>query len=252
MKSNGLIFLFLLSVCSETGISQTSSIDGLELGITFSKFPAKSEWSDQYSSRTEKSAPVFRPVLGVSREWTISKHINLKCGFQYQMAGEKIYKLNKAMMGDTIFYENSIEIRESINIHKICLLFTAGYVFSTGIVKPSLFIGARPNILLFCNMIYKEHTHYESPGSEDTYYKSKLNLFVHDKEPFIHPKRLVIQLITGFAVQIGQFYKIEISYNLGYNNYAQGYEVMKIPSSDFVISLKYLLKQTEKNKQRTS
>jgi len=263
MKSWMLIICFSLLNLSQTSIAQNVSIFGLELGISFSQFPTKSEWDEIAKSGTIEINPLISPLIGISKEWIIFKHLQITFGAQYQMSGDREYKFTKytwPVIND--YYENW----ESIKIHKLSIPITLGYTFKINKIKPSIYFGARPNYILSVNQYSKHHVHNEPDRPpttpQDTYSEQKLNLYKYtfvSITPYVHynpPKRLLNQLCLGVSTSIGQNIKINLSYNLGHYSYTWDYdygygaftETIVLPGSDYILSLQYNFTRPVRNK----
>ena len=256
MKSWMLIICFYLLNLSQISVAQNVSIFGLELGMSFSQFPIKSEWDEIYKSGTLEIDPLMSPLLGVTKEWIIFKHFQITFGAQYQMSGDRKYEYTKYTWP---VINDSFENWENIKIHKFCIPITLGYTFKINKIRPSIYFGVRPNYILSANQYSKQHVHneHDRPPTtpQDIYSEQKLNLynykFVAPPFPqyvhYIPPKRILNQVCVGISTAIGQNIKFNLSYNLGLNSYTVvtdwGYgavtETTDLPDSDYVVTIQY-------------
>jgi hypothetical protein len=257
MKSKGLVFIFILSLIPQFGLTQTVSKFGLELGVSFSQFTSKDNWSSIYDLETTRVRPLMSPLIGISREWRISEHFQFNSGLQYHMTGTRTYILDKDISGAFVEYT---ETWENLKMHKICLPLTIGYVFRLGKLKPTFYIGVTPNYIFSLSLEFHDHSHYrinnQYGGAEDTYTESgSFSLNPH--------RKLMNQFTTGFSTPIGQHIKINLNYNAGHNYYSvtstiHGMhsshtitEKTSIPGSDYIITLQYKFNRPEKNNEKS-
>lgn len=263
MKLRRLIIYFFLLNLSKISIAQNVSIVGLELGISFSQFPDYSNWDEIAKSGKIDINPLISPLLGISKDWTIFKNLQITCGAQYQMSGYRKYEFTKYTWPVDIEYS---ENWEKIKIHKLCVPIVLGYKFKVNKVSPSIYIGARSNYILYANRYYKRHVHYEPDRPptvpQDDYSEAKMNLLkyrFHNVDPYVHynpPKRLLLQLCVGVSTSIGQRIEINLSYNLGHYSYTWDYdygygaftETTVLPGSDYILSFQYNFTRPVRNK----
>jgi hypothetical protein len=230
-------------VFSQITIAQTISTLGLECGISFSQFPKRETQDIQNNGfYKDKINPLAGPVIGVTKYWRLSKHLQFTSGVQYQIAGtrEHLYQRSQNPYDKYDTWVN-------LTIQKICVPIDLGYQFSVGKIKPSLYLGVRPNIWLSAK-VFSEEKGYDGNRSGGTE-----NLF--DKrdgyDSYIPPKRLICQYSIGITSPIGQHFRINVSYNIGHNYSTSTYiyhgmrsshsYLVKEPiiSSDFMICFQY-------------
>lgn len=259
MKLSWSIICFFLIYPSLNSIAQNASLIGLELGVSFSQFPDNSNWDETAKYGTIEIHPMISPLLGISKDWTVLKHIQISGGVQYQMSGNRKYKYTKYTWPVINDY---FEEWRTIKIHKICVPITLGYKFKVNKVNPSIYFGTRPNYILYAFEFNKTHSHNEPDRPptvpQDEYSENEINIFkyrFHQIEPYIHynpPKRLIIQFFAGVSTTIGQKIEINLSYNLGHNAYTIDYdygygalsETTALPGSDYVFSIQYNILQS--------
>jgi hypothetical protein len=232
-----LTLLIILLACSQIGMTQPVHIIDLDIGITFSQFPTRGEWTSFHEVGTD---PLLRPIIGISKEWTLKKHLQLASGLQYQMAGTKYHELifyGQWEEGTFVYYK----------LQKLCFPLTLGYIFKIGTLKPSCYLGVRPNLILSAKMDDISTDTQMGPHWSNQH---RNDLFDY----YIPPKRFVNQFTLGLSTELGQHIKINLNYNIGHNDYtdfttntfitgATHSHIIKtsIPSSDYIISVQYFL-----------
>jgi hypothetical protein len=244
-----LIIFFLLLIPSQSGISQSKSGIGLELGIAFSQFRTKNVVSQYGETTTTTINPVISPLIAVSKGWPLTKHLQIITGLQYQMSGKRSYSYT-----DYTATTSYMEEWETLKMHKLCLPLTLGYFFKSGNFQPFLYLGIRPNIILLGNIYSRFHEIVVlSAENENTIdYNDKRNIF-EKNEYFVPPKRIFNQVSAGVSFSIKQHININFSYNYGHNYYKSIFvnrgnhstyswsEKTSIPACDYIISVKYVL-----------
>jgi len=246
-----LKILFLLLIPSKIAVSQSKSQIGLELGISFSQFKTGNVISQYGETITTSINPVFSPLIGISKDWTLTKHLQIITGLQYQMTGKRSY--NYTYITITSSY---IKEWETLKMHKLCLPITFGYLFNLGKFQPFLYLGVRPNLILNGNNYSKFYEHGVDMNSgivNNSDFIIKQNIFVKD-EHFVPPKRIFNQISFGLSNSIGQHIKFNINYTFGHNSYENNGNIYRangtsylwsertsIPSCDYVISVLYIL-----------
>ena len=244
---NLLKILLFLSITPQSGISQSRFPIGLELGITVSQFHTKNVVYESWETSTTKTDPIICPLIGISKEWPLKKHLQITTGLQYQMTGYKSYCYT-----DFTATEYYSEEWETFKMHKLCFPLSLGYQFKLSKIKPSFYLGLRPNINISGNIYSKYHSIIIYPDRiENMDIENGLNLF--DKtEYFIPPKRIINQFCFGLSTSIRQHIKIDINYNIGYNYYKEIFvsrgmrstytwsEKTSIPSCDYAITIQYI------------
>ena len=251
MKKNPyciLIIFFLLPALSQPGVSQAVFPVGLELGITFSQFTTKNTVSEYWETRTTTVKPLYGPLIGISKDWMLTKHIRFSSGLQYQMAGKRSYTY-----ADPTLTTSYSKEWENLTMHKLCLPLKLGFVFKPGKLSPVLYLGVRPNFILSGFTSYRYHgiiVYEDRDESIDSDSKQKL----FDKnEYFVPPKRIFNQLTIGLSTPVGQHIRIDLNFNAGHNYYKNIFisrgnhstytwsEKKSIPGRDYVISVQYIL-----------
>jgi Outer membrane protein beta-barrel domain len=241
----GLVAAFL--VFSQIGFAQTVSSFGLEVGISFSQFP-RHEVNDFINNGFQKIKinPLIGPLIGISKNWILSKYFHLTSGLQYQMAGRRYHYYTRSQN----IYDKSDEWK-NLTIHKICLPLALGYIFRVGKTKPSIYLGVRPNIWLSAKVLNK-YQGYDSHIEIRENLFDKIAAYVDDYKP---PKRLLCQFSTGLSSPVGQHLQININFNYGHNYYVATYsptgahytitQETSITSSDYIISIVYYFNRSE-------
>jgi hypothetical protein len=252
---NFLKILCLLIIPSHFGFSQSKSQIGLELGITFSQFKTGNSISQYGETITTTINPVISPLIAISKEWTLNKHLQIITGLEYQMTGKRSYSYT-----DYTATTSYIKEWETLKMHKFCLPITFGYLFNIGKFQPFLYFGVRPNLVLSGSIYSKFHEIVVlSEGYENTIDDSNKQNIFDKNEYFIPPKRIFNQLRFGFSTLISQNIKISFNFNKGHNYYKNVFvsrgnystytwtEKTSIPSNDYVISLIYILNIKKKS-----
>ena len=254
MKTNFCRFLkilFLLLIPSKIAVSQSKSQIGLELGISFSQFKTGNVISQYGETKTTTINPVLSPLIAISRDWTLTKHLQIITGLQYQMTGKKSYSYT-----DITATSSYIKEWETLKMHKLCLPITFGYLFNLGKFQPFLYLGVRPNLILNGSIYSKFHELVVDMNSgivNNIDFSNKQNIFDKD-EHFVPPKRIFNQISFGLSTSIGQHIKFNINYTFGHNSYENKGNIYRangtsylwsertsIPSCDYVISVLYIL-----------
>ena len=254
MRLSWFIICIFFLCPSHDSIAQKTSLIGLELGISFSQFPDNSNWDETDRSGTSEIHPLISPLVGISKDWPVSKHIQISGGVQYQMSGNSKYEY-------TIYtwpiINEYYEEWSTIKIHKICVPVALGYKFKVNKVNPFIYFGIRPNFMIYASEYRKIHVHNEpdrpSTVPQDVYSEEKMNFLKYSHIYYNPPKRLFIQFCTGVSTAIGQKVRINISYNLGHNSYSWDYGYgdasTVLPGSDYVVSLQYNILQSANRKE---
>jgi|WetSurMetagenome_2_1015567.scaffolds.fasta_scaffold00276_20 hypothetical protein len=244
---NSLKILFLLLISSQSGISQSKSPFGFELGVTFSQFKMENTDYQSWETLTTEINPVISPLITISKYWLLTKHLQIITGLQYQMAGNRSYSYS-----DYTATTSYSEEWGTLKMHKLCLPLTFGYLFNSGKLKPFLYLGVRPNILLSGHIYSKYHGVIAYPDrNENIDYENEQNIF-EKNEFFIPPKRIFNQFSVGLSTSINQHIRINLNYNLGHNYYKNIFvsrgnystytwsEKTSIPGCDYVIGMQYV------------
>jgi hypothetical protein len=244
---NFLTILFLLLIPSQFGFSQSKTQFELVLGITFSQFKTENPISQYGETITTTINPVFSPLIGLVKPWTLTKHIQIATGLQYQMAGKKSYTYTE--YAATTSYSKEWEI---IIIHKLCMPVTIGYLFP-GKLKTCFYLGVRPNIILSGNIYYKYHGIVVYPDRNESVDSENKQHFFDKNDQITSPKRIFNQLSFGFSTSLNQHIKLNFNFSTGHNYYENVYlfrgnystytwsEKRSIPANDYFIGLEYSL-----------
>jgi hypothetical protein len=187
MKLKWWVIWFFLITLSQISIAQSSYLFGIELGISISQFPDNSRWDEISRSGTIEINPLISPLLGISKDWTFVKHIQISCGLQYQRSGYRKYEYTKYTWPVfNIYYETW----RTIKIHKICAPISLGYKFKVNKVIPQIYFGTRPNYVLLAHESYNTHTHNEPdrPNElpQDEYSEREMKVLKSDLIRLIH------------------------------------------------------------------
>lgn len=239
-KLNKLRLFVGILVASQISVAQTVSSYGIELGLSFSQLPVRRESIIMQAAVNDKIIvnPLVGPLIGISKNWILSKHFQITSGLEYQMGGKRSYTYDQSTQ-----YFKKTESWDNLTIHKICMPVSLGYVFRIGKIKPSFYLGLRPDIWLSASTYNK----YQNWG---VYRETSTNLFtkIVDYKP---PKRLVNQFDMGISTLVGQHIQINVNYNFGYNYYITTYwyrgnysrvpypQKTSLANSDYVISMQY-------------
>lgn len=220
------IFAFLLYIILSHGVfAQMSFSFGPELGLSLTSGKQEKRYPDQ------NITSLTSPLIGINGLLKITKHFQLATALQYEYIG---YQTDPS---------NTVEIK----YHKLCIPFTFGVSFGNSKIKPAVFIGYRPNLLLAGN---------KKAGSN---FAGTINL-----DPFSYdhpPKRYNNQFTAGLSTYFGKNLVINLLYSAGQliecghtttfiHHYVipgtQYIEEISVKNNEFAISLTYLfqLKKT--------
>jgi hypothetical protein len=268
MKTNKLVVVFL--TLSQLVYAQLLPKIGFEAGISLSKSADEENRYQYYSefstsnvtsefSFDNKPTPGF--LAGVSAEWKLRNNINLSSGLLFQNVNTKynIRGSQTSTLGIWDFEEWGEE-----KLYKLSVPVTAGYIFSPGKLKPSVNIGARFNYFLNGRINQKYNNSYfsyydnSSTNWED---EGEIDPFGPKSDYFIPAKKFIGQLIFRLSTDIGQYFSINLIYNIGLNNscesiyvhrgnYSTSYtsEYHRISNSDITVSISYyILRPTSHN-----
>ncbi len=261
MTRKTLTILTVLLTASQFGWTQTTFNYGTELGFSFSHFPTVKERTNMTDLITTETNPLISPLVGFYGQLTIKKHLQFTTGLQYQMTGTRyhLHRDGRIPRDASIapFYYYTQDDWENQTFHKLCLSLTVGYTFKIGkAVRPSIFIGLRPNLFLVGN--YNSKVVIDATdNSEDYEYENEHNP-VDPDETAIPVDKFKTQYLLGLSTSIGQRFRIALTYNFGKDiSYAQyppaGGEVWvkSMTGKDFGIILTYFLKQLIKKTETT-
>jgi hypothetical protein len=218
MKGYTYIFFILLFTLSLSGFSQSIFRVGVDAGISI---------TSRQNVFIGKLPRLLSPQVGISGLLNFpSHHVQLILGIQYEKVG---YREGGTYPNENVF-------------NKLSIPFTTGIILGNSKIKPVVFIGYRPNILL-----------------SGTYQESgvKSNPF-NDEYP---PKRYTNQFITGFSTYFGNNLVLNLSYCVGqsieFGNSIMTYSHKpgdqgtttiywnQIKNNEFSISLTYLFKSNK-------
>ena len=251
MKNTLFIILLLLCNFPQIIFAQNDSKFELKFGVAFSQFPASYKQISLSEIETIRINPAISTLVGISKSWSITNHLELNTGLDIHKTGTKKYSLQQDLLGTIIDYT---ETWEYLRMYKICFPVTMSYAFKIWYFRPLIYTGFRPNFIFSGGIDYKYHSHYRIDnrysGVEDTYSETGTLLDPH--------KKLMTQYIIGFSLPLGKHIIIDLNYNLGYNYYETVYTVRgnystytytrktSIPSCDYTISLHYKFLKTDK------
>lgn len=269
MKTNKLIVLFLS--LSQLVFAQKLSRIGLEAGIPFSKSADEDNRTQYYagfntlttaSEFSFDSKPTSGFLAGVSTEWSLKNYICIGSGllFQYVNTKYSIRGSQTSTLGIWDFEEWGEE-----KLYKLSVPVTAGYIFNPGNLKTSVNLGVRFNYYLNGKINYKYNNSYFSYYENRTTNwedKGELNPFAPETEYFKPAKNIVSQLIVRLSTDIGQYFSINLTCNLGLSNscetiyvsrgnYSTSYtsSYCRISNSDFTVSVVYFVLRPASHKK---
>ena len=244
---------------SRMGFTQIVFNYGPELGITASQKTYKDSRTVNYDypvTRTWK--PVVSPLVGLQGELKIKRHLLFKVGLQYQLTGNRFryHREHKTIwLPYPGAYTYTTDEREEQTFHKLCLPITLGYEFRIRKIKPSIYIGYRPNLFLTGKYYYKL-VHDASDNSRDLFIENKYNPLDPDQAG-VPIKRIQKQVIAGFAATIRNRIKISLNYSSGRVIYYSEYEQMSwehnytyFLNDDYAISLTYFLRGNKDDQKK--
>jgi hypothetical protein len=213
MKTRELIFTMIwLVTFSLVGQSQFTFKYGVEAGLAVSPFLKNKFYSVQSETHrtTQTNVPLYSPLIGLTTDLTIKKHLNLTAALQYQMTGQRNHYYREA--NDPLYnatYRN--EAWENQTFHKLCFNLTAGLTLKVWKLQPTIFIGYRLNYFISAKHYIKSVYDHDDPAKDATYEyeinpldKSELDWTV---------KRFHRQICAGFSTAIGKHLKISLSVN---------------------------------------
>ena len=221
MKHKIIVVFLLYTALSQKVFAQTDFSFGPELGISVTS--RNQGW--RYSG--EKITQLISPLIGISGLLRITNHFQITTSLQYEHIG----------------YHTGPYNPEEIIYHKLCIPFTIGISFGKSKIKPAVFIGYRPNLLL------------AGKNEEDWGVFGTIN---HDPFTFDNPpKKYNNQFIIGLSTYFGNNFVINISYcagqliEFGYTTTIihHGWipekryiEEISVRNNEFAISIAYLFK----------
>ncbi len=226
MNHKTSIFLILLIIMSLSGFSQITFRFGPDVGLSMT-----SRHVLDYSPPVKLPA-FLSPLIGISGVLKVSSHMQLSSAFQYETVGFRTQDLYP----------------EKIKFHKLIIPFTIGIILGNSKIRPVVFIGYRPNILLSGT--------WQEGGSPLNPSGTIHNIFNID----FSPKRYTNQFIIGFSTYFGNNLAFNLSYcagqsiDFGYpitftHHYAWQISTMnymeQLKNNEFSISLTYYLKSNK-------
>ena len=217
-----ILLLLSLAILQQIVFAQTDFRFGPELGISVTSH------NQGYGYREEKISPFISPLIGISGLLKISNHFQLTTALQYEYIG----------------YQTGPYNPEEIRYDKLCIPFTFSVAFGKSKIKPAVFIGYRPNLLL--------------AGNKKTDWGGVSG--INNLDPFSYdhpPKKYTNQFTTGLSTYFGKNLVINLSYSAG-QLIEFGYtttiihhgvipetryiEETSVKNNEFAISLMYLFK----------
>lgn len=247
-----LILSSLLTTYSQVGQAQVALNYGVELGIAFSQLPKTNSYNIKIRNDkvTEKTAPLLSPLIGLTSELRIKKHLYFAVGLQYQKSGQR-YHYHRD--GNDLLYGGTYrsDTWENLTIHKICLPISIGYSFKLWKLKPTLFIGFRP-----CNFLagkhYTKNKFDHDISSKDITNENVFNPLAVNETGYRNIQRNQNQLSVGVNTLINQHLKFSVSFHSGAQLYYAenstscfGYS---LHNNDCVVSMAYLFSSPKQDK----
>jgi hypothetical protein len=264
MKINKLIIILL--VIPQIVFSQKFPRIGLEAGISFSGSADednRTQYYTEFMSNTTTQisfesnlTPGF--LAGLSTELPLKNNIRLTSGLFLQNINTRYYieGSQTSIIGVWDFEERGDE-----KSYKLSVPVTAGYIFSLGKLKPSVNLGARFNYYLSGKITQNFSSSYFSYFENSTTIWSdegEVNPFGPENEYFVPAKKFVGQLIVGLSSAIGQYFSVNLNYNVGLNNSCEFINVYRgnrsttydskyyrISNSEVTVSISYYILRPE-------
>jgi hypothetical protein len=244
MKTRELIFTMIwLVTFSLVGQSQFTFKYGVEAGLAVSPFLKNKFYSVQSETHrtTQTNLPLYSPLIGLTTDLTIKKHLNLTAALQYQMTGQRNHYYREA--NDPLYnatYRN--ETWENQTFHKLCFNLTAGLTLKVWKLQPTIFIGYRLNYFVSAKHYIKSVYDHDNPA-KDANFEIEFNPL--DKNEIAAPvKPFHRQICAGFSLAIGKRLKISVSANesgqVYYSNeiYSSNYS---FTNNDYLATVTYFL-----------
>jgi hypothetical protein len=247
-----LLFLTLFSLTitlSQLGQAQVVLNYGAEFGFAFSQLPKNNSYTieSRNDKVTEKTTSLISPLLGLTSELRIKKHLYLSAGIQYQQSGLRYHSHrdgNDMLYGGTYTSDKW----ENQTFHKIALPLSVGYSFKLWRLNPSLFVGFRPNYFVAGN--------HNTRNEFDHDITSKDLITENEFDPFIANennrsiKRFQEQFSVGINTLVNQHFKFSVSFHTGtqliYSEYSSSCFVQGLVNNDYVVSMAYLFSNKRK------
>lgn len=227
---------------------------GPELGISASRFSTEETYFQGTNEVTDKITPLVSPIVGFQSQLILKDHFQISAGIQYQMTGirENSY-INGRMPGNSSLptqYFYTYTQREAQTFHKLCLPLTFGYVFTKPRIRPSLFIGFRPNLFLLGKYSFRDE--FDAP--DDTLDESLERQYnpLSIEHAAIPLDRVANQFLLGSTMVLSEKVMVNLTYYWGnrmYYSKSEGYyggwsrHFTSFNNSDFGISAVYFLSQ---------
>ena len=237
-------------------MSQITFSYGPQLGFAFSHFPTVDERRNMTDFIIIETNPLISPLVGFYGQLTNKKHLQFTTGLQYQMTGTKYHQhvdgRNPRDESISPLYYFTLDEWENQTFHKLCLPLTVGYTFTLGkVVRPSVFVGFRPNLFLIGN--YTNKLVIDATDNSKDYENERQYDPVNIKEPLMHLNRLKIQYLLGISALIGQHFRIALTYNFGQDIIYEQYPssgcinpMTSMTGEDFGLNVTYFLKSMTK------
>lgn len=222
---------------------------GAELGFALSQIPIRHTYTIPYRNDevTETYRPLVSPLVGLTTDLTIIKHLYFSLGLQYQMTGQRYHYHrdgNDMLLGNTYRSDNW----ENQTFHKLCLPIAAGFTSKIWGIRPAFFIGYRYNYFIGGKHYSKVLFDHDDPSKN----------YGHERafSPF-DPKRtgwtidrFLPQLFCGFSASVKDNFKISATLNTGGMIPYDEWEFSCLPHSfinhDYVVSMAYLFAPAKK------
>lgn len=235
--------LFLITV-SGVGQAQTVFQYGAEAGLSVSQLPRHNLYlpTPNNDRVTVNTTPLYSPLLGLTTQLLIKKHLLLSLAVQYQMTGEHDHSHrlgNDLLYGGTYRYD----LWEDQIFHKLCMPLSAGYAFTLWGIQPSLFVGYRPNYFLAGKHTRKSVFDHDIASKDNT---SETGFNPLDTREAGWPvNRFQRQMLCGIAAGVGQHLKISLTLCSGgeilYSESALSCLPYGLRNDDYSLTIIYLL-----------
>lgn len=242
IKRMALLLPLLLPAISNNTFGQITSKFGYELGLITS---TSQELQVRIGHiRSYKSPPLISLLGGFKWQIIINNRFEFLTGIQYGMIGARFHDTDIEQKGD--------EYIKKITYHKFCIPLTVGFLFPNKNKPLSLFtyyVGFRPNFI----WNGKEYIKWEGPGNYIIWEHANYPLS-HLGGGFIPAKWFNSQIQFGISKDLGQKFKLNLSYYLGmkiefsepgyfdsHSNTYSDYMKTSLRNNEFALSLTYLL-----------
>lgn len=257
--TNKIFILVILLTISKFGLTQIWYNYGIELGPSFSQFSKSDSYIESTDRVTIKSNPIISPLIGLTGQLIIKKHLQVSIGLQYQMIGMQYNYHRDGRIprnnNPALFYYTQDDNEKQL-FHKLCIPLIFGYKFKVLKMQSTIFIGYRLN--RFITGEYSFKTNFNATiDSEDYKYEYKFNP-VNPNETAFTMITYSQQFLIGISTSLGQHITISFYFNKGqiitYSRYMSfGTEDcigMGFNNSEFGINVTYYLKSLEEMKNK--